>query len=181
MRLNNLGLLAAGVCVATFALGTILATNATADVFTLISSIDEAQANEGNGTGSAATGSATATYDDATGEFAWNIQWTPLEGNITVAHFHGPAAPGANAGVQVNFGAISGLTSPSAGSTNITAQQANDLLGGLWYINIHSDRDAVTMGGEIRGQVLLIPEPATLVTFAVMLLGTATCRWRRRQ
>jgi hypothetical protein len=66
-------------------------------------------------------------------------------------HFHGPAPAGANAGVQVNIGLISGLTSPSIGNTIITALQGTDLLNGLWYINIHTGQFA---GGEIRGQVL---------------------------
>jgi len=161
-------------------LGLCLATHAEADVFSLVSSLDEAQANMGNGTGSAATGSATATYDDVSGLFDWNIEWTALEGNITVAHFHGPGAPGTNAGVQVDIGGISGLTSPSIGSTTIDASQGADLLAGLWYINIHSDRDSVTQGGEIRGQVLLVPEPATMGMIAVVVLG-ATCGRRRRR
>ncbi|MEL7451595.1 MAG: CHRD domain-containing protein [Pseudomonadota bacterium] len=126
------------------------ATIAQAETFDLTSSIDGPQA----GTSSGATGSATLTYDDVTGEFSWDITWSPLEGDITVAHFHGPAAPGVNAGVQVNIGAISGLTSPSIGSAIIDAGQAADLLAGLWYINIHS---TIEPGGEIRGQVELAP------------------------
>ncbi len=117
-----------------------------------VATIDGAQANAGAGTGSAGTGSATMSYDDVTGTFSWNISWSGLTGNETVMHFHGPAAPGVNAGVQVNFGAISGITSPSIGSTTITAGQAADLLNELWYINIHTD---VNTGGEIRGQVLV--------------------------
>ena len=127
-------------------------TLANAATFDFVATIDGAQA----GTTSSATGSATMTYDDATGEFSWDIAWTPLEGNITVAHFHGPAEPGVNAGVQVNFGSISGLTSPSIGSATIDAGQAADLLAGLWYINIHSD---IEPGGEIRGQVELVQAP----------------------
>lgn len=43
----------------------------------------------------------------------------------------------------------------------ITGAQANDLLAGLWYVNIHTD-DYPT--GEIRGQIRLnrIPEPTTV-------------------
>lgn len=120
----------------------------------LVATIDGAQANAGAGTGSPATGSATITYDDVTGELSWSISWNGLQGNVTVAHFHGPALTNQNAGVQVNFGAISGLASPSVGSTNIDAGQAADLLNELWYINIHSDLEP---GGEIRGQVLVDP------------------------
>jgi hypothetical protein len=83
-------------------------------------------------------------------ELSWDISWSGLEGNITVAHFHGPAPPGMNAGIQVDWGTISGLVSPSIGSATLDAAQAADLLAGLWYINIHSD---LFLSGEIRGQV----------------------------
>ena len=92
----------------------------------LIATIDGPQA----GTGSAATGFATMTYDDVSGAFDWNISWTPLEGDITGAHFHGPAEPGVGAGIQVFFGDISGLDSPSIGGTVIDAGQGADLLAG---------------------------------------------------
>jgi len=116
----------------------------------LVATIDGAQANAGAGTGSPGTGSATMTYDDVTNMFSWNITWSGLTGTETLAHFHGPALPNQNAGVQVNFAAISGLQSPSIGSTMITPAQAADLLNDLWYINIHTTDVA---GGEIRGQV----------------------------
>ncbi len=126
---------------------------ANAATFSLAGNIDGTQ----SGTGSPATGLATATYDNISGLFSWNVSWTPLLGNITVMHFHGPASPGNNAGVQVDIGAISGLASPSAGSTTISAAQGNDLLAGLWYVNIHS---TLFPGGEIRGQMQVIPLPA---------------------
>jgi hypothetical protein len=128
----------------------VLATAALADVINLTATIDGEQA----GTGSPATGSATMTFDDQTSVLSWNITWSPLEGDITQAHFHGPAPPGQNAGIQVNWGQISGLVSPSIGESAITATQAADLLAGLYYINIHSTVDP---GGEIRGQVLIAP------------------------
>lgn len=155
------------VCAALLLGGTSLANAATFDLF---ANIDGAQA----GTTSTATGFASMTYDDTSGLFNWNISWTPLEGNITVAHFHGPAGPGVGAGVQLNFAAISGLTSPSIGSATIDAGQGADLLAGLWYINIHSD---FAPGGEIRGQVQVVPLPAAawLLLSGLGALGM----WRR--
>jgi hypothetical protein len=109
------------------------------------------QAQEVPPSGSGGTGSATVTYDDVSHALTWNISWSGLSGPATLMHFHGPAPVGANAGVQVNIGLISGLTSPSIGNTIITAAQGTDLLNGLWYINIHTGQFP---GGEIRGQVL---------------------------
>ena len=96
------------------------------------------------------TGSATVTFNSSNNELAWSIEFSGLSGNATLAHFHGPALGGANAGVQVNIGAISGLSSPMNGSAILTAELAADLLDGLMYINIHT---ASNPGGEIRGQV----------------------------
>ncbi len=104
------------------------------------------------------------TLDDVTNEFNWDVQWSGLEGTVTVAHFHGPAAPGVNAGVQVR---IDETSNPSIGNATLTDEQETDLLAGLWYINIHSDRDTITLGGEIRGQVNVVPIPG-----AVWLLGS---------
>jgi len=131
-----------------------------AAIINFSATIDGAQANAGAGTGSPGTGSATMTLDTNTLLFSWNISWGGLTGTETVMHFHGPALPNQNAGVQVDFGAISGIASPSIGATNIVALQAADLLNDLWYINIHTN---VQPGGEIRGQVLQTPEPTALL------------------
>lgn len=121
-----------------------------AEVTNFSVTLDGAQANAGAGTGSSATGTATASYDSDTGMFSWDLSWSGM--TPTICHFHGPANPNQNAGVTVNIFAISGSSSPSAGSTVITGPEAADLLNELWYINIHS---AEFPGGEIRGQVLV--------------------------
>jgi hypothetical protein len=141
---------------------------ALATLIPLEATIDGAQANAGAGTGSAGTGSATMTYDDLTGLFAWEIEWSGLSGPAVIAHFHGPALPGSNAGVEVN---IPVLTSPSIGSEVISNSQAADLLAGRWYINIHTQQN---IGGEIRGQVVrsaVVPLPSSLGLLVVALLG----------
>lgn len=117
-------------------------------------------------TGTGGTGTGTVTYNDVSGILGWTVTWSGLTGAATLMHFHGPAAIGVNAGVQVDIGAISGLTSPSTGSVAISAAQGAQLLAGLWYINIHT---ALNGGGEIRGQVLEIP--ASIPTLGTVGLG----------
>lgn len=139
-----------------------------AGIINLTASLDGAQA--GNAT--TGTGSAFITLDDSSGLLHWNIAWTGLTGPATSLHFHGPAAPGSVAGVQVNLGAISGLVSASIGSTIISATQSADMLSGLWYINIHT---AAFGSGEIRGQVNLgnVPSPTAfwLLGFGLVTLA----------
>ena len=98
---------------------------------------------------SAATGTADIDYDPASKKLSWKMTYSGLSGPATAAHFHGPAAAGANAGVEV---AIPNATaSPVEGSATLTDAQAADLVAGKYYINIHT---AANPGGEIRGQVI---------------------------
>ena len=142
-------------------------------VINLSSTIDGAQANAGAGTGSSGTGSAAMTYDDGTGLFSWNINWSGLTGSAVAAHFHGPALSNQNAGVTVGIGVGS---NPAIGSASITGLQAADLLAGLWYINIHT---AANPGGEIRGQVSVVPIPAAAWLFISALGGLAALKRRK--
>jgi hypothetical protein len=100
------------------------------------------------GSTAAATGNATVTYDTASKQVTWRITYSGLSGIPTAAHFHGPAQPGANAGVAVPIPNVA--TSPLQGSATLTDAQAADLLAGRYYINIHT---AANPAGEIRGQV----------------------------
>lgn len=94
------------------------------------------------------TGTADLDYDAASKKLSWTVTYSGLSGPATAAHFHGPAEAGKNAGVAV---AIPNATaSPVKGEAVLTDAQAADLLGGKYYINIHT---AANPGGEIRGQV----------------------------
>lgn len=96
---------------------------------------------------SGGNGNISATYDTATKKFSWQGNYDGLTGPETMAHFHGPAALGANASVAVP---VDANTSPFSGSTTLTDAQAADLMAGKWYFNIHTEKNK---GGEIRGQM----------------------------
>jgi hypothetical protein len=64
-----------------------------------------------------------------------------------MSHFHGPAAPGANAAVLVP---VEAKASPFSGSATLTDAQAADLMAGKIYFNVHTEKNK---GGEIRGQL----------------------------
>lgn len=95
------------------------------------------------------SGKLEATYDTATKKLAYTVTYSGLTGPATAAHFHGPAAPTANAGVAL--GAAGPLASPIKGEATLTDAQAADLQAGRWYFNIHTDAHKP---GEIRGQVV---------------------------
>ena len=103
------------------------------------------------------TGSGTAdlTYDSATHVLTWNVVFDGLSGPATMAHFHGPAAAGANAGVLIwmsEKGKMDPVPSPLKGQATLSDAEAADLTAGNLYINIHT---AAHKDGEIRGQVIL--------------------------
>ena len=103
----------------------------------------EVPANDSKG-----SGAVTATYDTATKKLTFSATYKDLSGPATAAHFHGPAAAGANAGVVVP---VKDMTaSPLKGEATLTDDQAKQLADGLMYFNVHT---AANKGGEIRGQV----------------------------
>lgn len=94
------------------------------------------------------TGSVDAVLDKNTNLFRWKVSFSGLTGAPTAAHFHGPAAIGANAGVALAWPAP--IRSPMEGRATLTPAQAADLTAGRWYANIHTARNP---GGEVRGQM----------------------------
>jgi hypothetical protein len=98
------------------------------------------------------SGTATLTYDPATRHLTWTVTYTGLSGDPTMAHFHGPAAAGKNAGVLIWISKQgTPPTSPITGEITLTPEQAQQFMAGDWYVNVHTKEHP---GGEIRGQVM---------------------------
>jgi hypothetical protein len=97
---------------------------------------------------STAMGVAFLTFEEKSRELTYSITYQGLSGAETAAHFHGPAAPGADADVRVG---IDQTGAAKQGTVVLTKPQVLLLKKGLVYINIHSGSFP---GGEIRGQVL---------------------------
>ena len=139
------------------------------DIFTIngiLSGLEEVPPNASPGTGTIA-----GTYDDVTNTLDFDLEFSGLLAGTTAAHFHAPAPPGVNAPVIIGFaGFPTGVTSGTfANSYVLTAGQESDLLANLVYVNVHSTQFP---GGEIRTQLIPVPEPATagLMTLAGLLL-----------
>jgi hypothetical protein len=115
---------------------------------TMMFKADLKAASEVPPTQSSGQGNTMVTLDTEKKTVAWKTTFTGLSGNPTAAHFHGPAAPGQNAGPAVD---VSGKI--EEGSAPLTDDQIKDLQAGKWYINIHT---AKYPDGEIRGQLEMV-------------------------
>lgn len=104
----------------------------------------EVPANDSKG-----SGVLDATYDTTTKKLSWTVSYSGLTGPATAAHFHGPAAPTANAPPVVSLSGA--LASPIKGEATLTDTQAAALTGGQMYFNVHT---AAHKDGELRGQVM---------------------------
>ncbi|MBV6303698.1 CHRD domain-containing protein [Candidimonas humi] len=98
------------------------------------------------------SGKADLTYDPSTRVVTWTITFSGLSSPATMAHFHGPAAEGKNAGVKVWLSHKgSAVTSPVKGEATLSTQDAQEFAAGQFYINVHTKDHP---SGEIRGQVM---------------------------
>jgi hypothetical protein len=129
--------------------------------------------------GSPATGIGQVVLNAAQTQITVDESWSGLTAPATASHIHGPGGAGTNAAVLFPF---SGVPAATAGAIPeqtfaITPTQVSYLFAGFLYMNVHT---STFPGGEIRGQLLLVPEPAT-GTLVVVGAASAACfrRWRR--
>ena len=100
---------------------------------------------------SAGAGQLDAIYDANTRLFRWKASWSGLSGGITGAQFHGPADSGQNGPATLIWPGPFGQT--YEGRATLTAEQAVDLMGGRWYLNV---RTTANPSGELRGQLYVV-------------------------
>ena len=124
------------------------AANAATEKF--MAKLDAATENPAND--SKGTGMVNGTLDTATKVFTYDVTYSGLTGPAMAAHFHGPAAPGANAPPALPVPAAAMMPGMIHGTATLTDAQVSDLTGGKWYFNIHT---AAHGGGEVRGQVMM--------------------------
>ena len=149
--------------------GVILAlvnTAATAEIVNFSAVIDGAQADDCDGTGSGSTGTASFTLDTVTFLVTYSIEYSALDGMENNAHVHKAAA-------CVGGGIVYGLPagSPKNGMETLTAGEAQDMLDGLHYVNIHT---TLHSGGEIRGQILQGPVIPTVSEWGLVVMVLLT-------
>lgn len=144
------------------------------------------------GGGSGGEIGAGITFNSATNVLTVNVGWgsgngfIDLTGNAVAGHIHGPTsnpAPGSftqATSVRYPLDSLAGWN-PSAtsggfvGTVNILPADVTGLFEGRFYINVHT---AANGGGEIRGQLLPVPEPSALQLAGVGLAGAALRRRR---
>jgi len=94
---------------------------------------------------SSARGYLNASYDTLSRRLTWTGTQSGLSSRITGIHFHAPASPNKTSGI------VQPIESLSEGSATLSEAHAADLVGGYWYVDIHTRAHPQ---GEIRGQMM---------------------------
>ena len=96
------------------------------------------------------TGQVDVTFNSETRELSWSLDYSDLSSDATAAHFHGPADPGETAPPVVP---LDDFSDGAEGSATLTEEQAEQLMAGKMYFNLHTENNP---NGEIRGQVTTV-------------------------
>lgn len=93
-----------------------------------------------------------AVYRPSTKVLEYRLNVAGLSGPVTMAYLHGPAPAGQNAQqvAPINVPFYADRSTISDGVT-LTKQQADEVLAGLWYVNVMTEKYPE---GEIRGQIV---------------------------
>ena len=157
----------------------LLAAPVGATTILLHADLDCAQADGGVGTcamGGTGTGILDMTLDTSVNQISWVGSWSGISTLVLLAHFHGPGTPSQNVGVEIDLSGSGDLNFGSVRSNvSLVQQQVDDLLAGLWYVNIHT---IAFNGGEIRGHITVVPEPGVL-GLALLAASGFALRWAR--
>lgn len=98
-----------------------------------------------------ATATLSGSYNADNNKLDYNITWTGLSGNVTAAHFHGPAVVGVNASPIHDITVVTnGISGTASGSITLHDTTEAHFLAGRIYYNLHT---AQNPGGEVRGQI----------------------------
>ena len=125
------------------------------------------------------SGFGTVVLNAAQNQITVDLSWSGLTAPATASHIHGPAGAGTNNSVIFPF---TGVPNATAGSIpeqtfSITPTQVGYLFSGYLYMNVHT---ANFPGGEIRGQLLLVPEPSAAAILALGLAAPLIARKRNK-
>jgi hypothetical protein len=127
-----------------------MAAAAQAETVNWTATLNQVQATEQDTPLTKARGMAEGTVDTETGKLVFTITHDDLSADPTSGAFHGPAAMGTEAPPTVILEEAGGWASPIEREVMISPEQAQELLAGMWYINLNTNQNPE---GEIRGQI----------------------------